>query len=142
MITPRYRRHNGNAENLFQLGNINLHTPPLSNVHHVETNDERNLQFTELKGKVKMAAQIGSVNDEDNDFGTLEEQKVPGNSLFLRVGRKTVRTGQIDNFDSSFSFVIVSRLFHNGNAGIIGNGLMQPRQIVEHGGLAGIGLPH
>jgi len=38
--------------------------------------------------------------------------------------------------------VIVSRLFGGCYAGIIGNGLVQSRQIIEHGGLPRIGLSH
>jgi hypothetical protein len=85
-----------------------LDSPPLGDVHHIETDDERHLQYAELKGKIKVAAQVGSVNDHHNDFGTFEEQKVPRHPLFLRVGGETIRTGQIDDFDPLFAFVVVS----------------------------------
>ena len=108
------------------------------NVYHVQRQHDGAPQLHELKGEQQAALQIGGIHHVHDDIGLLVEQKVARYALLGREGGQRIRAGQVHDFDPLPGMAVVAAFFIDGYAGVVGNVLLQAREGVEQGGLAGV----
>src|SRR5450759_227333 len=134
-------RHNRDAEQFGKQVDVNLDAPALRRIHHVEGDDERHSQLEQLGGQVEVSFDVAGIDDVDDGVGLLSGDEVPDHHFLERVSRETVCAGKVDDveFDpapAAGTFFLLDR--HTGPVAAV---LAAPSEVVEDGGLAGVGIP-
>ena len=96
-------------------------------------------EFGELRRQIKIALEIGAVDDVENDVRPLVGEIIPRDDLLRRVGRERVDAGQVRDGHALVLFE-VSFLFLDGNARPVADELVRAGQRVEQRRFAGIGV--
>ena len=115
-------------------------------VDHVERDDRRKSQLQNLRDEVEVPLEMRGVDHAEDALGTgrvLTQVKkhVAGDPLVGCMGPDAVAARQVEQFDFLAMLADeLARLLFHGDAGIVGNLLAQPRQDVEEGGLAAVGI--
>ena len=78
------------ADQLREQLDVDLAAASLRLVEHVERHDQRHVQLDELSREVKIALQVGGVDDIDHHVRLRVEDEVAGDQLFGRVGGEAV----------------------------------------------------
>ena len=110
----------------------------------VQGDDHGDAQFQQLGGEEEAAAQVGGVDDVDDDIGILAFDVGAGDALFTGEGRHRIGAGQVDGdqlltvgaeclFDGA-------HLFFNGDTRPVADFFVFAGQSVEHGGFAAVGV--
>ena len=110
-------------------------------VHHVERDDERNVDLHELRGKVEIAFEVGRVYNVDDARGLFFENEVPRDDLFGRVGRQRIDAGQIDDLHGFRALLVGADLFIDGDPGPVPDVRRRPRKEIEERGFPAVGVP-
>ena len=102
-----FRRRGWNDRHLkdfFHL--INQHRTAVSRhlIHHVQGDDDGNVQLQQLHGEVQVSLNIGSIDDVDNRRWFLFQNKLPGDDFLAGVRGKGVDARQIHHFRAGISF--------------------------------------
>ena len=119
-----------------------MHAVTVGNVHHVQRDDQRNVEVEQFGREVQPARKARRIDDVHDDVDLGVEQEVARDAGVLRIGRvdreQAVDAGQIDHFQSCVAVAEVSRLALDGDAGPVADALVRAGQRVEHRGLAGV----
>ncbi len=113
-----------------KLRHVDLVAALADHIHHVDGDDHRDAQLGELRGQIKVALQVGAVDDVQDGVGPLADQIIPGHHLFQRVGREGINAGQIHD-DHVVMLLQLAFLFLNGNARPVSHELIGAGQRVE-----------
>jgi hypothetical protein len=119
---------------------VDLDAPPPGHVDHVQGHAGGNAQFEKLDGQVKVALQIGGIDDVDGHPGAFIDQEIPGHHLFNAVRGKRIGPGKIHDVHI-VAVVPVAALFAvHRDAGIVAHVLARTGKGIKKGGLPGIGI--
>ena len=122
-----------------QLCHIDLVTGLAHHVHHVDGHHHRDAKLGKLRGQVKVALQVGTVDDVQNGIRALVDQVVTGHHFLQRIGRKGINAGQVHDDYVFMLFELALFLFH-GNAGPVAHELVGPCQSIEQRGFSAVGI--
>ena len=87
------------AELTGKLGDVDLISVFLYNVHHVDGNYNRNTELGELGGEVKVTLKVRTVDDIEYSIGALADKYVSRYDLLKGVGRERIYAGKVgDNY--------------------------------------------
>ena len=86
-VFHRRNRHHGNAKRSLELVDAHRAAVGAKLVHHVQRKHHRNIELHELQREIKIAFDIGRVNDIDNGRRLLIDEEIARDHLFARVGR-------------------------------------------------------
>ncbi|OIQ71138.1 hypothetical protein GALL_472450 [mine drainage metagenome] len=115
-------------------------------ITHVQRQHQRQAQCARLKDQTQIKQQVGRINHthhkiRDRLVGALPGQDVVGDLFVGTQGIETVGTGQIQHHHlSARSRVKLPLLALNRHASVIGNFLTAPREQIEQGCFAAIGV--
>ena len=130
-------RNHGHAQHGFHL--IDLEGAAVSGdlVHHVQGDDHRCLHLQQLHGEVEIALDVGGVDNVDDGFGLLIQNKIPGDQLFTGIGRHGIDSRQISNLGIGLTSDHTVLAVHR-DAGEVPDVLVGAGQLVEQGRLAAV----
>ena len=135
--------HNGTAQQRGQQLGIDGGLLPGVDVGLVQRHYHGNAQLQKLGGKEQTAAQIGTVDDVDDDIGGLVAHIVPGNALLGCEGGHGVGAGQVHSHQVGITGIAAlddGHFFLYGNAGPVANLFVRSGEGVIHGRLAAVGV--
>ena len=104
-------------------------------VDHIHRHDHRQAQFDELGGQVKIALDVGAVDDVEDGVRLFGDQVAPGHHLLQSIRRKRINARKILNDYVLVALEAAFLLFHR-NTGPIAHVLIGAGQIIEQGGFA------
>ena len=81
LLTRSHQPHNRATERLLQRLQIHLNFVVLGNVEHIDGNDHRHAHFDELSRQIKVALQVGGINDVDHRLRFIRENVVTCNAF-------------------------------------------------------------
>ena len=130
-------RDHGHAEHGFHFIDLEGTAVAGDFVHHIQGNYHRRLHLQQLHGKIEVTFDVGGVDDVDDGFGLLVQNKIPGNQLFTGIGRHGIDSGEIGNqsigLTPDYPVLTIYR-----NTGKIPDVLIGTGQLVEQGRLAAV----
>ena len=133
-VDGRNRDH-GNAQQRFQLVDVDGSAVAPDLVHHIEGDDHGDVHFQQLHGQIEVALNIGRVHDVDDGAGLLLQDKIPGDQLLAAVGRHGINARQVR--DQRIGAVADRPvLAADGHAGKVAHVLVGSGQLVEERCLA------
>ena len=113
-------------------------------VHHVDTDDHRDVHLEDLGGHVEVAFEVGAVEDVDDDVRFLVQDEVPGDDFLGGIRRKGIDARKVDDFNAVpfllFIGIIRSASLLDGDARPVADVGRGPGQRVEEGGFATVGV--
>ena len=131
--------NDGAAKSLFQLGRVDLVTVLADQIHHVDGNDHRDAQLQQLGGEVKVALDVGAVDDIQNSVRAVIDQILTGDDLLQRVGRQRIDARQV--LDDDLLVALQNALLAlDGDARPVADVLIRAGKIIEQRGLAAVGV--
>lgn len=136
------RQHRNGAQTCGEPRNVDLDAAGFSLIQHVEHQDQRHAHLQYLHGQVKVAFEIGGIDDVDDHLGACFNKEVPCDLFLHRIGRKAVRSRQIDDRDAQVFVGMPDQAgaFLDGFAGPVANMLIGAGQCVEDRALADVGI--
>ena len=124
--------HDGHAQSLFELLDIDADALSFRLVLHVEVNEKRDALFEELHREEKVALDIRGVNDIDGEVGHRRLEVVDDDLLLRRARIDAVGAGQVDDCDHAILVVDDAHLLVNSDARPVADLLTHARQFVEY----------
>ena len=113
-----------------QLLRVDLFPCLLQHVHHVDCENNRNTELSELCRKVEVSLQVGSVDDVDDDIGAFPYQELPCHFFLRSICGKGVDSGKVDHghilVALQFSFLLL-----NGYTWPVSHILIGTRKCIE-----------
>ena len=125
------------AQFLGQLVQVDLVAVLADEVDHVDGHDHGDAQLNKLGGQIKVALDVGAVNDVEDGIRLFVDKVAAGNNFLQRVGRQRVDTGKVLNHDIVVTLQLALLLL-NGNAGPVADILVRTGQAVEQGGFTAV----
>ena len=138
-VFQRTRFHNRTSKLFGKLLWIDDIAVFLHKIRHIQGDDNRQAQVDYLRGQIQVAFKVRCIHQIDNDIGTFLDQVIPTHYFLGRVRREGVHAGQVGDDDAFVALAIPFLLLHR-HTRPIADILSRPRQNVEHGGLAAIGI--
>ena len=132
--------HDGRADQPRHFGEVELEAAGLGDVAHVEGEHHGHAQLHELHRQIQVALQVRRVDHVDDHVGFFLDDEIPRDPLFLGVGRQAVGARQIHDVEFRVAAEAGAFLLFDRHAGIVADVLAGAGQLVEQGGLAGIGI--
>ena len=133
-------RYHGNPQHIFHFVDMDGAAVAAHFVHHVQRQNDGNIQLHQLHGQVEAAFDIGGVDDIDDARGLFFQNKTAGNDLFAGIGRERIDSGQIG--DPCVGIVSDLAVFAvNGDAGKISHMLIGAGELIEQCGFAAVLIP-
>ena len=114
-------------------------TPDL--IHHIQSQDQRNVHLQKLEGQVEISLDVGGIDDVDDAVGMLVEDEIPGNDLLAGIGAHGIDARQIGHL-AIFLAAELAGLAVHCHTGEIAHVLIGAGQLVEQGGLAAVLVAH
>ncbi len=93
------RRNDGDAEMLGEVIRVDGETLLLGDVHHVEDDEEGDLQLDELQRQIEVPLEVRRIDDVHDEVDIRAEQEVPCHDLVFGACRQRIDAGQIDQVD-------------------------------------------
>ena len=123
-------RNNRNAQRIGQLFDMDAVAAGTDLIHHVESQNHRDVQLHQLQSQIEVALQIGGVHNVDDGVRMLLHQKVTGDDLLRGVRRERVDARQIHQHSI---LVVLDRtfLFFNRDAREVADVLIAAGQRIE-----------
>lgn len=95
LVLCRRNRNHGHAKLALEQVNVDGAAIFRDLVHHVKGNDHRPIEFHELEGEVKIALDIGGVDDVDNRIGLRIKNELTAYDFLSRIRRERVDARQV-----------------------------------------------
>ena len=132
------------AEPSAEPGGIHRHAGRLRLVDHVQGDDDRDAGLDDLQHQVEPALEGAGVDDDHDRFGQISapaENLIDRHLLVERVGAEAVGAGQVDDLRARPARKLnLPRGTGDGHARVVADTRPRPRQRIEYGGLAGVGV--
>ena len=125
------------AEVVGELRRVDAVAVPADDIHHVQRDDHRNPQLSELRGQIQVALQIGCVDDVEQRVRALVDQHVAGDDFLHRVRAEGINARKVGDDDVLFALEAAFLLF-NRNARPVADELVGAGQRVEQRCLAAV----
>ena len=110
-------------------------------VHHVQSQNQRNVHLQKLEGQVEVPLDVGGVDNVDDAVGMLVENKIPGDDLLAGIGAHGINARQIGHLAVLLAAKLAGLAVHR-HAGEVAHMLVGAGQLVEQGGLAAVLVAH
>ena len=94
-IFRRRNRHDRYAEVTLHAVDVDGAAIALQLVHHVEGDHHRDVQLDQLHGEIEVSFNVGGIDDIDDAFRSVVQDKLTGDDLLARVRRHRVDARQI-----------------------------------------------
>ena len=136
----------GDAEFLFEAGDVDGGTGGGGEVHHVDDEKHRPAEVENLVNEVEVSFEIGRVDDAEDavglgGVGAAAEEDVAGDGFVGGAGGEGIGAGQVDDGDGlAVLRVSGTDLFLDGDAGVVPDFLFQAGEGVEKGAFAAVGI--
>ena len=121
------------AQRRAQLLQINLIAVFAGNVDHVERDDHRYAQFSQLSSQIEVTLDVGRIDYIQYRVRLFVYQIAARHDFFQRIRRQAVYTGQVLN-DYVVGALKAAFFLLNSNARPVTDVLIRARQVVEHCG--------
>ena len=130
LVLHRRNGHDGNAERRLEL--VDAHRAAVRGelVHHVEREHHGNIEFHQLQREIKVALDVGRVDDVDDRGGLLLDEEVARHDLLVRVRRERVDAGKVDHRRLGMAAQL-ALLLVDGDAGEVSDMLICACELVE-----------
>ena len=133
LLAAADRLHDGHAESLFELLDVDADALSFRLVLHIEVDEQRDALFEELHREEEVALDVRRVDDVDGEIGH-RRLEVVDDDLFLRRARvNAVGAGQVDDRDHAILVVDNAHLLVDGDARPVADLLAHARQFIEDG---------
>ena len=135
----------GAAEEFFKRVGVDDLAIRLGFVRHIEDQDEGDAHFKKLGGRVKIALQIGGVENVDDERRFAGEDEVAGDAFVLRASAHAadeIDARQIDKIVARALVGVGARFLFHRHARPVADSLIAPGQKVEKGGLAAVRIAY
>ena len=141
LLTRCHQSHNRATERLLQRLQIHLNFVVLGNVEHIDGNDHRHTHFDELGRQIKVAFQVGGINDVDHRLRFIREDVVTCNAFVFagsRCRRNGINAGKVNNLYVVAFKAIPAGFLIDGYARPVADFLFGARQGIKKRCLAAI----
>ena len=128
----------GDADCRFQLLRVKLVAALFYHIHHVEGDDDGNVDFHQLGGQVQVALEVGRVDDVDDAVRLFIDDEVAGDDLLGGVRREGIDAGQIDDGNGNGQFFIYALPFIDGDTRPVADVRRAARKGVEQRGFTAV----
>ena len=137
LVLHRGDGHDGNAERRLEL--VDAHRAAVRGelVHHVESEHHRDVELHQLQREIKVALDVGRVDDVDDRGGLLLDQEVARHDLLVRVRRERVDAGKVDHRRLGMTAQL-ALLLVDSDAREVADMLICTCELVEQRGLAAV----
>ena len=137
LVLHRRNGHDRNAERRLEF--VDAHRAAVCGelVHHVEREHHGNIEFHQLQREIKVALDVGRVDDVDDRGGLLLDEEVARHDLLVRVRRERVDAGKVDHRRLGMAAQL-ALLFVDSDAGEVSDMLICACELVEQRGLAAV----
>ena len=133
-------RNHGDSQHRLHLVDLERTAVAGDLIHHVQGDDHRRFHLQQLHGEVEIALDVGGIDDVDNGFGLLVQDKIPGDQFFTGIGRHGIDSRKIGNpgvgLAADYAVLAVYR-----DAGEVPDVLVGAGQLVEQGRFAAVLVP-
>ena len=136
------RGHHRHTEERAQRLQVDMIAAALELVEHVQGSHQRDVHVDQLRGEVKVALEVGGVDDVDDHVGHFLREMLPDIEFLGRIARQRVGAGQVDKVEvvaeergAGFGGI-------DGHARIVAHAGMGTAGIVEERRLAAVGVAH
>ncbi len=119
---------------------IDLDAAALGDVHHVQRDHHRHVHLQHLDCQIKVAFEVGGIDDVDDDIGFMGEQIVTGDFFIEGAGIERIDARQVDNGDFAIAEVKCAHLAFDGDTRPVTGLLPNACQCIEQCRLAAVGV--
>ena len=132
------RRDNRCPEQQGECVEIEVQSPRLGHIAHVEGKDDGNAEFQKLDSEIQVALKVRGVYNIDDHVRLLIDDGVARHQLLNGVCGQAVGARQIHNLQFPLSMAAGALLLLDRHAGIVSDVLAGARDIIEQCCLAGV----
>ena len=134
-----------NSELGGELRDVDAVAALLDDIDHVDGDDYRDAELDELGREVEVPVEVCSVNDVEDTVRVSVNEIVSGNHLIAAERGEGVGSGEVDHLNLAFLASLDveidnSRLALNSDSRPVAHVLVGTREVVEHCGLAAVGV--
>ena len=106
-------------------------------IHHVQSQNHRNVQLHQLHGQIEVALNVGGIHNVDDALGFLLQNKPAGHQLLTGVRRHGIDSGKIRDQGVLLAANNAVLAIH-GDTGEVSHMLVGAGQLVKQGRLAAV----
>ena len=136
-----HRLDDGEAEQLGEAGDVHPLARQPRLVGHVEAEHGVGIDVHDLGEEDERPGQVARIDDHGDDVEVSAEQLVLRHALLRRERAQGVAAGQVDDVVAAPVVAVAPLALLDRHAGVVAHPLAATGQAVEHGRLAGVGLP-
>ena len=109
-------------------------------VHHVERDDDGDVDLHELGGQIEVALEVGCIDDVDDARRLFIEDEVARDDLFGRIGRERIDAGQVDDLHGLLAALVCTHFFVHRDARPVADVRRGSGEEVKERRLAAVGI--
>ena len=140
-VVARLDGHHRHTHHAAEAVVVEARAAGLQFVVHVQRDDHAGVDVDQFGGQVEVALEVRGHHGVDDHVGHLRGEVLAHETLFGRIGRQGIGSGQVGDLEAVAAVEAVSHLGADGHAAVVAHMLVASRNGVEQRGFAAVGIP-